>query len=61
VIAEKVLRTLEGTLSVLSVELVPIHQRLVSVRRQIAAAAATPKLPRQEIKTLQEELRKIDS
>ncbi|PWN42768.1 hypothetical protein IE81DRAFT_323119 [Ceraceosorus guamensis] len=58
---EKVLRTLEGTLSVLSVELVPIHQRLVSVRRQIAAAAAKPKPAKQEIKQLQEELRKIDS
>ncbi|UZJ56620.1 hypothetical protein CBS101457_005940 [Exobasidium rhododendri] len=58
---EKVLRTLEGTLSVLSVELVPIHQRLVSVRRQIAAAAAKPKPVKTEIKALQEELRKIDS
>lgn len=57
----KVLRTLEGTLSVLSVELVPIHQRLVSVRRQIVAAAAKPKPARAEIKMLQEELRKIDS
>jgi hypothetical protein len=58
---EKVLKTLEGTLSVLSVELVPIHQRLVSVRRQIAAAAAKPKPVKTEIKSLQDELRKIDS
>lgn len=62
---EKVLRTLEGTLSVLSVELVPIHQRLISIRRQLIAAAAKPKLTRHEmkheIKALQEELRKIDS
>lgn len=58
---EKVLKTLQGTLSVLSVELVPIHQRLVSVRRQIAAASVKPKPARHEIKTLQEELRKIDS
>lgn len=61
---EKVLRTLEGTLSVLSVELVPIHQRLISIRRQLIAAAAKPKLTRHEmkheIKALQEELRKID-
>lgn len=62
---EQVLRTLEGTLSVLSVELVPIHQRLISIRRQLIAAAAKPKLTRHEmkheIKALQEELRKIDS
>ena len=58
---EKVVKTLEGTLSVLSVELVPIHQRLVSVRRQIAAAAAKRKPARTEIKMLQDELRKIDS
>ena len=58
---EKVLASLEGTLKILSVELVPIHQRLIAVRRQIVAAAAKPKLPRAEIKQLQEELRKIDS
>lgn len=58
---EKVLKTLEGTLNILSVELVSIHQRLVSVRRQIAAAAAKPKPARTEIKMLQDELRKIDS
>ncbi|PWN51883.1 hypothetical protein IE53DRAFT_385739 [Violaceomyces palustris] len=58
---EKMLKSLEGTLSVLSVELVPIHQKLVAIRRQIAAAAAKPKPARAEIKLLQEELRKIDS
>lgn len=58
---EKQLARLLGTLKVLSVELVPIHQRLIAVRRQIVAAAAKPKIPRAEIKQLQEELRKIDS
>ncbi|CAO1633113.1 unnamed protein product [Sympodiomycopsis kandeliae] len=57
---EKVLQQLQGTLSVLSVELVPIHQKLVSIRRQIAAAAAKPKPARGEIRKLQEELRAID-
>lgn len=57
----KVLQQLQGTLSVLSVELVPIHQKLVSIRRQIAAAAARPKPARQEIRKLQEELRGIDA
>ncbi|KAE8253864.1 hypothetical protein A4X13_0g3634 [Tilletia indica] len=58
---ERVLHDLQGTLSVLSVELLPIHQRLINVRRQIAAAAAKPKPARTEIKLLQEELRRIDS
>ncbi len=58
---EKTLASLLGTLKVLSVELVPLHQRLIAVRRQIVAAAAKPKLPRAEVKQLQEELRKIDS
>lgn len=58
---EKVLQQLQGTLSVLSVELVPIHQKLVSIRRQIAAAAAKLKPARGEIRKLQEELRAIDS
>ncbi|KAN0061769.1 hypothetical protein ACQY0O_005762 [Thecaphora frezii] len=58
---EKVLKKLEGTLKVLSVELVPYHQKIVSIRRQLAAAAAKPKPARAEIKALQEELRKLDS
>ncbi|CAO1617232.1 unnamed protein product [Parajaminaea phylloscopi] len=57
----KVLQQLQGTLSVLSVELVPIHQKLVSIRRQIAAAAARPKPARGEIRKLQEDLRTIDA
>ncbi|EST05505.1 hypothetical protein PSEUBRA_005186 [Kalmanozyma brasiliensis GHG001] len=55
------LRKLESTLKVLSVELVPIHQKIISIRRQLAAAAAKPKPARAEIKQLQEELRKIDA
>lgn len=58
---EKTLRKLEGTLRVLSVELVPIHQKIITIRRQLAAAAAKPKPARAEIKQLQEELRKIDA
>lgn len=58
---EKMVRKLEGSLKVLSVELVPIHQKIISIRRQLAAAAAKPKPARAEIKQLQEELRKIDA
>ncbi|SAM82027.1 uncharacterized protein UBRO_04288 [Ustilago bromivora] len=60
-ICEKTVRKLEGSLKVLSVELVPIHQKIISIRRQLAAAAAKPKPARAEIKQLQEELRKIDA
>ncbi|CBQ73071.1 conserved hypothetical protein [Sporisorium reilianum SRZ2] len=58
---EKMVRKLEGSLKVLSVELVPIHQKIISIRRQLAAAAAKPKPARAETKQLQEELRKIDA
>lgn len=58
---EKLVRKLEGSLKVLSVELVPIHQKIISIRRALAAAAAKPKPARAEIKQLQEELRKIDA
>lgn len=60
-VCETMLRKLESTLKVLSVELVPIHQKIISIRRQLAAAAAKPKPARAEIKQLQEELRKIDA
>lgn len=60
-VCEKTVRKLEGSLKVLSVELVPIHQKIISIRRQLAAAAAKPKPARAEIKQLQEELRKIDA
>ncbi|SPO25785.1 uncharacterized protein UTRI_03150 [Ustilago trichophora] len=60
-VCEKMVRKLEGSLKVLSVELVPIHQKIISIRRQLAAAAAKPKPARAEIKQLQEELRKIDA
>jgi len=55
------LKTLLRSLSVLSVELVPIHQRLVHIRRQLGALAAQLKHEKKELKPLVEELRKIDS
>ena len=59
--AERLLKTLLKSLSVLSVELVPIHQRLVHIRRQLSALAAQLKHEKKELKPLVEELRKIDS
>lgn len=58
---ERLLQTLLKSLSVLSVELVPIHQRLVHIRRQLAALAIQLKPSKNDIKPLVEELRKIDS
>jgi hypothetical protein len=57
---ERVLNELFASLSVLSVELVPIHQRLVQMRRQLSSLAALEKPPKAEVKALMEELRKID-
>lgn len=56
-----IMRSLQGSLSVLSVELVPIHERLVTIRRQLVALAAKEGSHKAEIKSLAEELRKIDS
>ncbi|KAF8889353.1 hypothetical protein BD779DRAFT_1521058 [Infundibulicybe gibba] len=58
---DSIVRSLEESLSVLSVELIPIHQRLVTIRRQLVALAAKEGLQKAELKPLQEELRKIDS
>ncbi|KAG5639079.1 hypothetical protein H0H81_007023 [Sphagnurus paluster] len=58
---EAIVRNLQESLSVLSVELVPIHQKLVSLRRQLVALAAKEGSHKSELKPLQEELRKIES
>ena len=52
---------MDDSLSVLSVELVPVHHRLVSLRRQLVALAAKDHPSKTELKNLVEELRKIDS
>ena len=52
---------MKESLSELSVELIPIHDRLVTLRRQLVAIAAKDKPSKSEIKPIQEELRKIDS
>jgi Protein of unknown function (DUF2408) len=59
--AESVLGRLQDNLSVLSAELVPVHERLVTVRRKLVALAAKGSSPKAELKPLQDELRKIDS
>lgn len=52
---------MKDSLSELSPELVPIHERLVTIRRQLVALAAKDTFSKSEFKPLQEELRKIDS
>ncbi|KAG6850792.1 hypothetical protein H0H93_008830 [Arthromyces matolae] len=58
---EALLRTLQESLSVLPVELVPVHKKLVKIRRQLVALAAKEGSHKAELKPLQEELRKIES
>jgi Protein of unknown function (DUF2408) len=58
---DAIVRSLQQSLAVLSVELVPIHERLVNIRRQLVALAAKEGSHKAELKPLQEELRKIDS
>ncbi|ODO09098.1 hypothetical protein I350_02698 [Cryptococcus amylolentus CBS 6273] len=57
---ERQLDELFQSLTVLSIELVPIHQRLVALRKQLSALAAEPKPSKAEYKAVLEELRKID-
>jgi Protein of unknown function (DUF2408) len=61
VLSGAILQSLQESLSELSVELVPVHEKLVHLRRQLATLAAKPKPSKTELKVLQEELRKIDA
>jgi len=56
-----VLNRLQDNLSILSIELLPVHERLVTIRRKLVALGAKGGSPKAELKPLQEELRKIDS
>nr|GAT50750.1 predicted protein [Mycena chlorophos] len=55
------IHALEESLKILSVELVPIHEKLVTIRRQLVALASKDVPQKSELKLLQEELRKIDA
>ena len=58
---DNILRNMKDSLSELSVELIPIHERLVSLRRQLVALAAKERPAKADLKPIQEELREIDS
>jgi hypothetical protein len=59
--ADAIVRSLQDSLAILSVELIPIHEKLVTIRRQLVALAAKEGSHKAELKPIQEELRKIDS
>ncbi|KZT27730.1 hypothetical protein NEOLEDRAFT_1130191 [Neolentinus lepideus HHB14362 ss-1] len=58
---ESVLCNLQDSMAELSPELLPIHVKLVDIRRKLVALAAKETFSKAELKPLQEELRKIDS
>ncbi|RSH84709.1 uncharacterized protein EHS24_006233 [Apiotrichum porosum] len=58
---EAILDSLMESLSVLNAELVPLHNRLVLLRKQLMALATDTKPSKAEFKRIVEELRNIDS
>jgi hypothetical protein len=57
---ERQFNDLQASLSVLSVELVPIHQKIVALRKQLSVMSAEPKFNKTEFRAIMEELRKVD-
>jgi len=57
---DTILNSMEDSLSELSVELIPLHEKLLHLRRQLVTLAAKEGSVKAELKPLQEELRKID-
>ncbi|PFH51942.1 hypothetical protein AMATHDRAFT_74631 [Amanita thiersii Skay4041] len=58
---EILVKQMQDSLAILSDELMPIHQCLVSLRRQLVALAAKEGSHKADLKPIMEELRKIDS
>jgi len=58
--SERQFNDLQTSLSVLSVELVPLHQKIVDLRKQLSAMSAEVKINKAEFRTILEDLRKID-
>ncbi|KAG6381499.1 hypothetical protein JVT61DRAFT_81 [Boletus reticuloceps] len=56
-----IVQSLQDSLSEISVELIPTHDRLITLRRQLVTLAAKEGSHKAELKPLAEELRKIDS
>ncbi|KAK9325549.1 hypothetical protein V1517DRAFT_314450 [Lipomyces orientalis] len=60
-VCETELKELQDSLAVVSHELLPTLQKLVSIRRQIVSIGSQPKFSISELKALQEELRNIEN
>ncbi|KAJ8102637.1 hypothetical protein POJ06DRAFT_245191 [Lipomyces tetrasporus] len=60
-VCETELKELQDSLAVVSHELLPTLQKLVSIRRQIVSVGSRPKFSISELKALQEELRNIEN
>ncbi|GJJ11264.1 hypothetical protein Clacol_005496 [Clathrus columnatus] len=58
---DSILNSMQESLSELSVELIPLHEKLINLRRQLVALAAKEGSVKNELKPLQEELRKIEA
>ncbi|CCA70692.1 hypothetical protein PIIN_04626 [Serendipita indica DSM 11827] len=58
---DDILQEMMDALSVLSPELVPLHQKLVTMRRQFAALASKEHPSKTELQKLVDDLRKIDA
>ncbi|KAK0467203.1 uncharacterized protein EV420DRAFT_1617323 [Desarmillaria tabescens] len=56
-----IVRDLQDGLAVLSDELVPVHEKLVNLRRKLVALGSREGSHKAELKPIMEELRKIDS
>src|SRR6266567_5557918 len=58
---ESVLNRMQDNLSELSLELLPVHERLITIQQKLVGLAAKGGSVKAELKALQGELRKIDS
>lgn len=58
---DALLKSMKDSLSEISPELIPTHEKLVQLRRQLVALAAKETPSKSELKQLRDELRKIDS
>ena len=58
---DALLKSMKDSLSEISPELIPTHEKLVQLRRQLVALAAKETPSKSELKQHRDELRKIDS
>ncbi|KAM0786507.1 hypothetical protein ACM66B_001965 [Microbotryomycetes sp. NB124-2] len=59
-VCDRLLKKLVGSLSSMSVELAPLHQRLITLRRLLASIAARPRPTASDVTNILAELRQIE-